>query len=660
MSGTSTQEHTTSTGPDPVVWLVGAVTIAAMVQGSAGGPSFLDSGELIAAARELGGIHPPGHPAWLSLAGLAELLPLGAYGARVVWLSALFGGIAAGLLTRIARRVLGAFGQTPAGALWSAATGLALASSLSLWLVGTRAEVYTLALATNLWALDAGLRAGDASKRGDRWLPATVEVAIAIALGLLNHHYVTLFAIPAVLVGGLPALRALFKQPRALAQVVGVAAFAGLAYLAQPLRALADTEMRWGNPATPKGFWDTVTAAHFQRSVTAAHVDLGHNTMVLLGTVADGMGIWLAGAGLIGLGLATIRRSRVAIATWVALVSGLMTKALMTIDTRNPDDHGYVLFAAAALALGLALGARVVFGEDGLLPNLTKKRRAWLATIVVPWLLLFAVLGFVLRTTEPSTWLAPQRGSDTVDDELRRALPPGAVYLSNYFGMQFNEAAWRIAEGRRPDIVTSHISFRTGDTDGGGSFKRWFAQRYPKEKTLAIAAHRLGRAPIGNVLEMAEEGRVYVEHDPKTQIPSTVLGFDGLAHRIKPRSERTLEYNLAVERTRHKRTWDRLYGRLGKPTLLDHQTRSVLAWQHALQVAHALRRGWRTIARDELVRARALAPRDGMLDRLEGRLQLLDGAWRDGDIKRFHQLWRGNAELDLSALAAPTAAPRKP
>ena len=642
--------------PDPVVWLVGAFVAAMLVQGSAGGPSFLDSGGLIAAARELGGVHPPGHPAWLSLSGLAELLPLGAYGARVVWLSALFAGIAAGISVRIARRLLGALGTRWAGHLWSAAVGLSLGCSASLWLVGTRAEVYTLALATNLWALDAALRAGDAKAAGGRALPASVEVAVAIALGLLNHHYVTLFALPAVIIAGWPAVRALVTSPRQLAQVVGVAAFAGLGYLALPLRALADSEMRWGNPGTPGGLWDTVTARHFQRSLTEAHVDVADNAMVLLGTVADGMGIWLAGAGLVGLGLATVRRSRAAAATWAALVGGLLTKALLVVDTRNPDDHGYILFAAAALALGLALGARAVFGDDGFLTNLPQQRRRWLATIVVPWLLLFAMLGFALRTTQPSIWLAPQRGADLVDDSLRMTLAPGAVYMSNYFGLQFNEAAWRLAEGRRPDIVTSHLSFRTGDTDGGVSFTRWFARRYPAEASLAVAAERLHRAPVGNLLAMAEGGRVYVEHDPDVRIPSSLLGFDGFANRLKSTKERSLEYNLGVEQTRHKRTWARLYGRLGDVNKLDHQTRAVLAWQHALQLAHALRRGWRTIGHDELARARALAPTDRTLDRLEARLQLLDGAWTDGNIKRFHQLWHGNARLNLSELTAPIGA----
>ncbi len=641
-----------TSGPDSAAWLVGAVVTAGMVLGSAGGPSFLDSGELIAAARELGGVHPPGHPAWLSLAGLAEVLPFGAYGARVVWLSALFAGIAAGLLVRIARGVMGPFGATRAGGWWAAAAGLALGCSGSLWQVGVRAEVYTLALATNLWAIDAALRAGRAAKGAKSVAhgPAA-EVVVALALGLLNHHYVTLFALPAVLLAGWPALRTLPRKH--LAALVGAGAFAGLGYLALPLRALADTEMRWGDPTTLQGVWRAVTAQHFQRSVTAANVDLMDNAMVLMGAVSEGMGVWLAAAGLLGLGVAVLRPTGAWAATCAALVGGLLTKAFMVIDTHNPDDHGYVLLVAAALALGLAHGAAVLFGEDGVFAGLPQQRRRWLATLVVPWLVLLAGLGFALRTTSPATWQAGQRGPDAVDTLVRSAVGPGGIYLSNYYGLQFNEAAWRVAEGRRPDILSAHLSFRTGDTDGGVGYARWFAKRYPAEASLALGAVKMRRAPVGNLLQLAEAGRVYAEEDPDLRLPTAMLGFGGVAHRLLSSKERTLEYDLAAEQRAHERVWQALYDQLGPVTGLDHQTKGILVWQHALQMAHALRRGWRVVARDELARARKLAPSDSMLNRLEARLQLLDGAWKDGDVKRFHRLWQGYASMDLSALAAP-------
>ena len=68
------------------------------------------------------------------------------------------------------------------------------------------------------------------------------------------------------------------------------AAVLGLVYLALPLRALADIEMRWGHPATLAGFWDTVTAKQFQRAVTESRPALGGNLSTLFGMVAGDMG----------------------------------------------------------------------------------------------------------------------------------------------------------------------------------------------------------------------------------------------------------------------------------------------------------------------------------------------------------------------------------
>ena len=103
---------------DAVAWLALGLGTALLALAGAPANSWLDSGELVAAARELGNIHPPGHPAWLSLAASADLLPLGPYAARTAWLSALGAGVSLLLVVRIARFCIGG---TDAG--WPATTG---------------------------------------------------------------------------------------------------------------------------------------------------------------------------------------------------------------------------------------------------------------------------------------------------------------------------------------------------------------------------------------------------------------------------------------------------------------------------------------------------------------------------------------------------------
>ncbi len=643
---------------DPWAWAVGGLTFALLALAGASGPTWLDSAELIAAARELGGIHPPGHPGWLSLAAGVEWLPLGPQAARLSWLSALAAGVSVALVVRIARLVLGPFGWTAVGSMWAAVSGLALLASGSLWTVATRAEVYTLALACGLWALDAALRASRACGQSLAPLPretlgALAEVAVAIALGLINHHYIALFSLPAITLAGWPALRALIAaRPRLLAAFTGAAALVGLAYIALPLRALADTEMRWGNPALWGGFWDTVTAAHFQRSVTASNVSPGENLLVLFGTIVHSQGRWLAAFGALGLALGWLRRDRVWLALLLALLGGLATKAPMQIDTHNPDDHGYLLMAAAAVSLGIAVFGSVMFGERGLLSGAPDSTKARLSIFVLPWAVALIILSCVQAWGVPEANLARARGADIVDTHVREALPPGALLLTNYYGLAFNEQAFRVAEGRRPDVIAAHMSFRTGDTDRGRGFQRWFERRHPDEAVLARAATHLGRSPIGNILEVRDRHDVWIEADPENRMPSSVIAFGGVVHRLVADRETGLDYDLDELRKKQTRIWKKLRDRLDAAGPLDHQTRSVLAWQHALQAAHALRRGWREIAADEIGRGQELAPKDRTLGRLQARLELLEGAWQRSDAKAFRAMWQGYSRMTFDALVA--------
>jgi hypothetical protein len=635
------------------------VVTAALGLVGAPGLSWLDSGELLAAASELGNIHPPGHPAWLSSSGLVALLPLAAGAARLSWLSALFGGVAAGLVVALARLRLGAFGSTAAGGLWAAAAGLTLGASGSLWLAGDRIEVYTLALASNLWALWAAARAGRAAERAlepDRAaLAPLVEVVLAGGLGLLNHHWIALFATPAVLVAAWPALVLVGRRrPRWLIALALLGLGLGLGYLAPALRAGADTEMRWGDPATPAGLWDTVSARHFQRSLTAAEVSVTDNLLVLLGAVVDGLGAWLALAGAAGLTLALLRRDREWLALVLALLGGLLTKALMAIDTGNPDDHGYILMAPAVLALGVAEVGGVLFASSPLTSAELEARR-WRFSIGLT-LPLFALCGMQALSLahDPAINLHDLRAPERLDADLRARLGPGTLYLSNYYGLGFNEQGFRLGEGRRPDLAQAHLSFRTGDTDGGRSWQGWFARRRPEWAELALAAGRLGRTPVGGILVRAERESLHAEEDPENRLPTSYYGFGGLVHRLLPARERGLDYDPARLRERQEEIWSHLH-RLAGPALREHQqTRALFAWQHALQLARALRRGWPVMARSELAAARKLASADAMLGRLERRLEALEAAWQRRDAEGFGRTWRRYSQLDLTALAGGT------
>ena len=642
---------------DRVAWLAAAVATALTACCAAPANSWLDSAELVACAAELGNIHPPGHPAWLSLAQIVRFIPIGPFPWRVAIFSALAMGAALFLLVRLVRAQLADHGSRQMTSTWALLAAGTLLASGSLWQVTVRAEVYTLALATNIWAMHAALLAGQLARRPHAEVRLIfgylASWTMAVCLGLLNHHYVALFALPAGLVAAWPAIVWLLRHHKrlVLALLLG-GAWLGFGYLALGLRSHADTEMRWGDPSTLPGLWDTLTAKHFQKNLTQIHVDYLDNALVLFGMVAEGMSLPVAALGALGLALAVLWRDRLQVTLWLALLGGLATKAVLQIDTRNPDDHGHVLMAPAVLAIGAGQLGAFVAGRRGLLSAWPEARRLRLAQVTLVLGLVLAVGQLSTLLEQPATNLAGLRAADAVDAQLRNQAPPGALYLSNYYGLGFNEQAFRIAEGRRPDIAAPHLSFRTGDTDHGAAWQAWFAARYPQYADLAKAAHALGRAPVGNLLARVEQQPVWAEQDPDLRIPPGVYGFAGVAQRLLPQAERGIDYDVAAILQKHQTMWPELAAAMGPSGLLDGPTRAVLLWQHALQAAHALRRGWLTVAQDELTRARTLSAHDALLTTLQARALKLDAAYRAGDAKQFRDLWQHWQTMDFAALAS--------
>ena len=170
---------------------------------------------------------------------------------------------------------------------------------------------------------------------------------------------------------------------------------------------------------------------------------------------------------------------------------------------------------------------------------------------------------------------------------------------------------------------------------------------------MVLTAARSGRAPVGPLLARAERQPVYAEQDPDGRIPAPYFGFDGTVHRLLTEPERRLDLDVEHWRQRQAQRWQRLYDRLSDADLADKSSKSILLWQHALQAAHGLRRGWLELTRDELKRAEALQPGDRSLGRLRERLAALDAAWQRADTKGFAALWKRYATLDLTGLLGP-------
>ncbi|HEY0710269.1 MAG TPA: DUF2723 domain-containing protein, partial [Polyangia bacterium] len=143
---------------------VGFIAFVVYVSVLAPAPYLLDSAELAAASFGLGIAHPPGEPLALVLGRLFSLLPLGSVAFRVGLVQAVAGAIAATLVHRLARRLIGQVDPTGtlppvARHLLAATAALGFALAPGTVISSNRPEVYALGAALALGALLAALRA---------------------------------------------------------------------------------------------------------------------------------------------------------------------------------------------------------------------------------------------------------------------------------------------------------------------------------------------------------------------------------------------------------------------------------------------------------------------------------------------------------------------
>ena len=412
---------------------------------AAPGVGWMDSGELTAAAWNLGGAHPPGHPAHSLLGRLAALVPLGEIAFRVNLLSAAAMGAALAGVVALARRLV----PVRDAALAGAAVGVVLAGlSPGALINATRAEVYAPVAALVVWSLVAALAflrpPADGAPDGRALLLAALGFALAAAF----HPVIAASAaLPVAIALGLAARRRLLRlAPLALA--LGILALLAYAYL--PLRAHAASPplLMFGDPGSAAGFLELVTGAVYRSNFSGGGVLARFAGAWMLVGAATGLGLLLGG--LIGLGLATATRLRGA-ATCLAVALCLALGAALQ-DALNPDLPGYLLPALLVLAAGLA---PLVAAALRLLPAEmagpgARTRPIAIAAVLVP----LVAAGFLAGGREPlDRDDAPARlWAATVG-----ALPPGpGVYFTSGDHTLFAAQYERLVAGGRPDLVVAH------------------------------------------------------------------------------------------------------------------------------------------------------------------------------------------------------------
>jgi hypothetical protein len=468
--------------------IVGALAFASYALRAAPTAWLLDSSELVATTVRLSISHPPGHPAYTLAGALAALVPLGNAAFRVHLFCAACVAATVSLIPLTLHRLGAIRSRVTLGLAASAAIAAMLSTAFAFQAI--RAEVYALealSLAVATWAV---------AEPGDRLSPrAVVLAAIALATGLLNHHYITLFAFPAfatVVIARSGGLRAMGTN-LALGCVFGVVGLLGYAYLIAASAGAPWPSWRWVDNGESL-FW-TVSAAAFQKTAArAAHVEPLAGLQTALGMLTaqvTPVGLLAAGAGL----LAMVRAGR-GLALFFALAIGgnLLTQVLFDFDPYNPDVGGYFMYSVFCTALLLGALGRLHTAEA---PRTVRPVIALVAATTVLLALVQSDGG-----TRPS--LAASRATSTLLDAQHSVMPPRTAWVTTYFETLFYSWYGDAVEDRRPDIVHLHRAWRTYP-----GYDAMFAARWPAEAdALGVDGARGGisaawlerRATVGTVV----------------------------------------------------------------------------------------------------------------------------------------------------------------
>ena len=573
------------------------------------GPTFhwLDSGELVASAATLGVAHPPGHPLHAVIAQVFCYLPVGTIAFRVTLASALAAGAAAAvtclLCEEILRRVWAGAGSRRATAAASSAAALLLGLSYALWLQSVRAEVYALnalVLVSGVALLVRWDRDGDR-----RYL---LLGALVCGLGLGNHHFLVLLALPAALLFLLLALRKRAGARRGWRLAGGLVASGGLGLailLYVPLRAAQAPLVDWGHPTTLQRLGWLLSAKAFQKTVSrAATESLEHRALGGLFTVFRGiawdslLGLLLSFTAAVGMYLllrrAETRRMGLLLAGLVAF--NLLSPVLVGLDPYNPDAYGYLCVAIAFLAPAAAVALSALV--HGVARPIGMARAVAVGGLGVVALLAWQVSANLPRADLRARWAAEETGRQLGD------APPGAALLTSYFESVFNHWALAATTDLRPDLVWLHRNFIATP----GYVEQLEARAHP----LARLAARWRAA--GHVVpeDLERLGVVLVELD--TNVRPELLA------RLQPQG---LMQRFGAPRPgdlrQHRRRVARWEGLIGAELLEDNEARRAALWTHYLLARFGCARGLRALYRLHLQRALRLAPQDLSLQRLRER-----------------------------------------
>ncbi len=564
-----------------------AVPLALGILAASPEPYWLDSPEFTAAAQTLGIPHPPGHPLYVMLVKPFTLLPLGGIAFRVALASAFFGAIASYILFHLIGKVIGVTApDLPvwARALIAFATSLTASVSQGWWFQCVRAEVYALQIAIVLGALyPLVLYCLKPSKSNDHLL---FTAAFVTGLGMTNHHFIMLAAVPAAIPvivaqaryrGGLGSLKLSGK-------LLAAGAAGLLPYLFLPIRSASGAAVSLGGVHSFKDFFWVVSAKVYQKSMEKEHAaSLTERSVDALFTMMGEIGPIILVAAAAGLYLLLRRQPTRMIGLVLTLVIAItiLLRSVMGFDPFNPDYYGYMLPALACMAAGFAAFAAILI--DAVMRNL--KRGPQVAIVLIIALTILPVAR--ARKARPKVDLSSFRTTRLVFDLSLDRAKPGTLVLSSNYKLFFVLWSARFIDGSRPDITVINPQMF-----GYPGYLRTTLLEHPKLRPLARSMVAHGKITESTAADLAWKGPLRIE--PDLWLPEEVTRYmlpDAPVYHSSP--EPLSAADIVAASPAYMVRWRRFYHLLG-PDWQEHETWRMLSWCHYLDALFLARRGDRS------------------------------------------------------------------
>ncbi|MFO0563359.1 MAG: DUF2723 domain-containing protein [Polyangiales bacterium] len=614
--------------PDAIAWLSALVpaVAAALLAGASMG--HLDAPELATAAAGLGVTHPPGHPLWVLLHGVAcALVPIGPVAFRVALASALWLAIVGRCALSLAWSATAPVDDEaePLSVRWRStlSLGAALLASLSVGLVrqATRSEVYALAAMLAI----APIAVITTSSLGEK---ARARVAVAIALlGLANHHFIALTAMPALGVLLAPIVR---KNKAHLISWVPPLLSATALYAALPLRASAQASIV--RPRSIGELIEVASARTFAKN-TGSGVPDGAAVRVadVLDLLADSLSSAGILAGLVGLAFAFRKRSALERQRWALFAMVALpyaARAWLGFSRDNPDAAGYLAPAIITLAVLSAHGTSTALRTIRAADRTPQKPSAPVRALLVAVLVLapsVAIPLWALSNSIDRTQTDRTQSSTTLALSAIASAPARAVLMAHGPNTIFRLRYAQYVEGERPDVTVVPVPLL--------GYPGMVSSLIAREPALAPVFTRYLLQPGTSIAAreatgLATQRPVMIELHPDNveEYVRFVLPSGPFATVLE--APTTLA-DVRAGAARHFARFDQLATQLGTEPASKRESDEVLLWMAFNDALFFAGRGARPEARRSIERALERAPNESRLHALRA---AIDGTPGDGPI----------------------------